>query len=192
MYCIFNFHSPKPLLVYINTVVYSLGHYAGRESGQLPFNGPCIAIGKPIFLVCQLAQCSRLGGGSFSVVYSLRKLSLTLHSFYYCWFGPDGIFSSPPWVWPCHQDMTIHVHITCCRVISFQLTVQCYRKKKAPCKMFNGHATRNHQYAYFTPTSPSNSNLKIRYEWSTLNGRTPFISKSCVWTSHHCCKVGEL
>ena len=33
------------LLVYINTVVYSLGHYAGKESGQIPFNS--IATSKP-------------------------------------------------------------------------------------------------------------------------------------------------
>ena len=33
------------LLVYINTVVHSLGHSAGKESGQIPFNS--IATSKP-------------------------------------------------------------------------------------------------------------------------------------------------
>ena len=47
-----------------------------------------------------------------------------------------------------------------------QLTVQYYKKRKAPCEMSRGSATTDEQYAYFTPCS---SNSVHRYEWSTEN-----------------------
>ena len=42
------------------------------------------------------------------------------------------------------------MYITC-HVISLQLTVQCHKKKTAPCKMERGSATTDDQSAYFTP-----------------------------------------
>ena len=48
--------------------------------------------------------------------------------------------------------------------MSPQLTVQCHPKKKAPCGMYRGSATTDHQFAYFTPYD---SDLVYRYEWST-------------------------
>ena len=49
-------------------------------------------------------------------------------------------------------------------MISPQLTVQCYRKKKAPYQITRGSATTDHQFAYFTPYS---SNSVYSYEWNT-------------------------
>ena len=45
-----------------------------------------------------------------------------------------------------------------------QLTVQCYRKKKAPYGMVRGSATTDHQFAYFRPY---NSYEVYSYEWNT-------------------------
>ena len=45
-----------------------------------------------------------------------------------------------------------------------QLTVQCHRKKNAPCEMSRGSATTDHQFAYFTSFS---SDLVYSYEWNT-------------------------
>ena len=42
------------------------------------------------------------------------------------------------------------MYITC-HVISPQLTVQCHKKKTAPCGMTRGSATTDDQFAYFTP-----------------------------------------
>ena len=51
-----------------------------------------------------------------------------------------------------------------CHVISPQLTVQCHRKKNAPCGMTRGSATTDHQFAYFTSAG---SNSVYSYEWNT-------------------------
>ena len=45
-----------------------------------------------------------------------------------------------------------------------QLIVQCHRKKNAPCEMYRGSATTDHQFAYFTPCD---SNSVYSYEWNT-------------------------
>ena len=45
-----------------------------------------------------------------------------------------------------------------------QLTVQCHRKKNAPCEMPRGSATTDHQFAYFTSF---NSNSVYSYVWNT-------------------------
>ena len=54
------------------------------------------------------------------------------------------------------------MYITC-HVISPQLTVQCHKKKAAPCRMERGSATTDDQFAYFTPGSKS----VFSYHWST-------------------------
>ena len=46
-------------------------------------------------------------------------------------------------------------------MISPQFTVNCHRKKSAPCEMFRGSATTDGQFAYFTPWGSS----VYRYEW---------------------------
>ena len=51
-----------------------------------------------------------------------------------------------------------------CHVISPQLTVQCHRKKTAPCGMRRGSATTDDRFAYFTPRG---SNSVYQYECST-------------------------
>ena len=51
-----------------------------------------------------------------------------------------------------------------CHVISPQLTVQCHRKKTAPCGMRRGSATTDDRYAYFTL---HHSNSVHQYECST-------------------------
>ena len=43
-----------------------------------------------------------------------------------------------------------------------QLTVKCYCKKTAPCRMSRGSATTDSQFAYFTPIG---STAVYRYEW---------------------------
>ena len=55
-------------------------------------------------------------------------------------------------------------HVYSRHVISPQLTVQCHRKKTAPCRMRRGSATTDHQYSYFTPAG---SNSVYSYQWST-------------------------
>ncbi|CAI7989159.1 Probable tyrosine-protein kinase DDB_G0283397 [Geodia barretti] len=45
-----------------------------------------------------------------------------------------------------------------------KLTVQCHRKKTAPCEMFRGSATTDGRFAYFTPRD---SNSVYQYECST-------------------------
>ena len=55
------------------------------------------------------------------------------------------------------------MYITC-HVISPQLTVQCHKKKTAPCEMRRGSATTDNQSAYFTPNG---SDLVYSYQWST-------------------------
>ena len=55
------------------------------------------------------------------------------------------------------------MYITC-HVISPQLTVQCHKKKTAPCGMERGSATTDYQFAYF---APDGWNLVCRYQWST-------------------------
>ena len=55
------------------------------------------------------------------------------------------------------------MYITC-HVISPQLTVQCHKKKTAPCKMWRGSATTDDQFAYFTPQG---SNSVYSFQWST-------------------------
>ena len=55
------------------------------------------------------------------------------------------------------------MYITC-HVISPQLTVQCHKKKTAPCGMKRGSATTDDQFTYFTPYS---SNSVYSYQWST-------------------------
>ena len=45
-----------------------------------------------------------------------------------------------------------------------QLTVQCHRKKTAPCRMYRGSATTDHQFSYFTPAG---SMSVYSYQWST-------------------------
>ena len=49
-------------------------------------------------------------------------------------------------------------------MISPQLTVQCHRKKTAPCVMNRGSATTDNQFSYFTPRG---SNSVYSYQWST-------------------------
>ena len=49
-------------------------------------------------------------------------------------------------------------------MISPQLTVQCRDKKTAPCGMFRGSVTTDHQFAYFAPHV---SNTVYSYQWST-------------------------
>ena len=51
-----------------------------------------------------------------------------------------------------------------CHVISPQLTVQCHRKKTAPCGMIRGSATTDGRFAYFTPRD---STSVYQYECST-------------------------
>ena len=55
------------------------------------------------------------------------------------------------------------MYITC-HVISPQLTVQCHKKKTAPCGMERGSATTDEQCAYFTP---GGSYSVYRYQLST-------------------------
>ena len=55
-------------------------------------------------------------------------------------------------------------HVYSRHVISPQLTVQCHRKKTAPCEMYRGSATTDHQFSYFTPRG---SNSVYSYQWST-------------------------
>ena len=59
----------------------------------------------------------------------------------------------------------IMMYITC-HVISGspQLTVQCQKKKRAPCEMRRGSAATDDEFAYFTPWA---SNSVYRYQWST-------------------------
>ena len=54
------------------------------------------------------------------------------------------------------------MYITC-HVISPQLTVQCHKKKTAPCGMIRGSATTDDRFAYFTP---DDSELVYRYRLS--------------------------
>ena len=49
-------------------------------------------------------------------------------------------------------------------MISPQLTVQCRDKKTAPCEMYRGSVTTDHQFAYF---APAGSNTVYSYQWST-------------------------
>ena len=49
-------------------------------------------------------------------------------------------------------------------MISPQLTVQCRDKKTAPCEMYRGSVTTDHQFAYFTP---GGFNTVYSYQWST-------------------------
>ena len=49
-------------------------------------------------------------------------------------------------------------------MISPQLTAQCHCKKTAPCGMYRGSATTDHQFSYFTPF---NSNSVYSCQWST-------------------------
>ena len=51
-----------------------------------------------------------------------------------------------------------------CHVISPQLTVQCHRKKTAPCEMVRGSSTTDGRFAYFTLDG---SNSVYQYECST-------------------------
>ena len=51
-----------------------------------------------------------------------------------------------------------------CHVISPQLTVQCHRKKTAPCGMRRGSLTTDGRFAYFTPR---HSTSVYQYECST-------------------------
>ena len=55
-------------------------------------------------------------------------------------------------------------HVYLRHVISSQLTVQCRRKKRAPCVMYRGSATTDHQFSYFTP---GGSKSVYSYQWST-------------------------
>ena len=55
------------------------------------------------------------------------------------------------------------MYITC-HVISPQLTVQCHKKKTAPCRMERGSATTDDQFAYFIP---HDSNSVYIYQLST-------------------------
>ena len=55
-------------------------------------------------------------------------------------------------------------HVYSHHVIFPQLTVQCHRKKTAPCLMQRGSATTDHQFSYFTPRS---SKSAYSYQWST-------------------------
>ena len=55
-------------------------------------------------------------------------------------------------------------HVCSRHVISPQLTVQCRLKKTAPCRMYRGFATTDHQFSYFTPQY---SNSVYSYQWST-------------------------
>ena len=54
-------------------------------------------------------------------------------------------------------------------VISHQLTVQCHKKKTAPCVMERGSATTDYQFAYFIPYG---DNLVHEYEWNTEKWKT--------------------
>ena len=55
------------------------------------------------------------------------------------------------------------MYITC-HVISSQLTVQCHKKKIAPCRMVRGSATSDDQFAYFTP---NDSHSVYSYQWNS-------------------------
>ena len=55
-------------------------------------------------------------------------------------------------------------HVYSRHVISPQFTVQCHRKKTAPCRMERGSATTDHQFSYFTP---GDSKSVYSYHWST-------------------------
>ena len=55
------------------------------------------------------------------------------------------------------------MYITC-HVISPQLTVQCHKKKTAPCGMVRGSSTTDDRFVYFTPDV---SNSVYRYQLST-------------------------
>ena len=55
-------------------------------------------------------------------------------------------------------------------MISPQLTVQCHKKKRAPCGMERGSATTDDQFAYFTPWG---SNSIYRYQSSTEKWEEP-------------------
>ena len=61
-------------------------------------------------------------------------------------------------------DIVHDYDVITCHVISPQLTVQCHRKKTAPCRMFRGSATTDGRFAYFTP---SGSNSVYQYECGT-------------------------
>ena len=64
----------------------------------------------------------------------------------------------------CMCSAVIHRHVCSRHVISPQLTVQCNRKKTAPCRIQRGSATTDHQFSYFTPRG---SNSLYSYQWST-------------------------
>ncbi|CAI7989163.1 LRR receptor kinase SERK2 [Geodia barretti] len=55
-------------------------------------------------------------------------------------------------------------HSTQVNIKPRKLTVQCHRKKTAPCEMFRGSATTDGRFAYFTPRD---SNSVYQYECST-------------------------
>ena len=55
-------------------------------------------------------------------------------------------------------------HVYSRHVISPQLTVQCHRKKTAPCGMYSGSATTAHHFSYFTPCD---SKSVYSYQWNT-------------------------
>ena len=61
-------------------------------------------------------------------------------------------------------DIVHDYDVITCHVISPQLTVQCHRKKTAPCRMFRGSATTDGRFAYFTPRG---STSVYQYECST-------------------------
>ena len=75
--------------------------------------------------------------------------------------------------------MTIYITLWCtCHVISPQLTVQCYKKKRAPCIMGRGSATTDDQFAYFTPDGYDSV---YRYQWSTEKWEK--LPSSLYWNS---------
>ena len=61
-------------------------------------------------------------------------------------------------------DIVHDYDVITCHVISPQLTVQCHRKKTAPCKMRRGSATTDGRFAYFTQDG---SNSVYQYECGT-------------------------
>ena len=68
-----------------------------------------------------------------------------------------------------------------------QLTVQCHKKKTAPCKMWRGSATTDDQFAYFTPAG---SELVYRYQLSTEKWEK--LPSSPYWNSGLVIIDGEL
>ena len=56
-------------------------------------------------------------------------------------------------------------HVYSRHMISPQLTVRCHRMETAPCEMYRGSATTDHQFSFFTPYYACKS--VYSYQWST-------------------------